>query len=404
MFDKMFENQSQWQKDVLANQEAGLANQEAMLGNQATQINTARLGNIINAAGFLKLHGDLRQIHGAVKEQTTAINQQTDVIEQMSRSLNEGLADVSSSIYKVESAIRDTAAIANNQRYAQWRDGTENGQLFHYEYRPAALSHLDRLVLLHKAWIVIVLQRVKREVEAYESWKDPRWREQGIRDGQMLERPALQPPPPQPRDAHMLEQRVEGPRPLMSDENKKTFGCLGIFMIPMMVIGMGVVFVEEPGLVLSALFGFLLLASPFLAYFFFRHKKRRSAESENLRRTHITENYRNAVSEWRNEQSLMMDQWERANAAARREAGARLSQRVGVDLNRDFSELWASEATLAHNRRLSELLSNALENPPARDELVSLERPMVNPSLPDQLRAQMQSVVDTQFPSPITGG
>lgn len=370
-----------WQQEVLSNQESSLANQEKMISQN-------RVSQMINIAGFYTVSRKLDAVNRSVGEVR-------DAIQDMQRRTDVQLTAMNSTLRQVENSIAHYGEIATHQRYAQWRDGNEVGQHFHYKYRPAARQLLLNYQSLSTIWMDLVLRAVKQEVDAFPSWKRSEWKSDSLTTGMYFDRPELPPTPTAPPQLKALEQPIpypESAKPLLQQKNTLQSGVkfiiwfFGLYLLslPILMVAFMVATIWNDavgtvvGIVLGAI-ALLLLVQLFQRRRRAKERQRAEIDAENARRRDYVDGFYAHVEGWKAHSNRLLASWELKNEEARQDAHRMLCERVGVELNTDFSDAWALPADTARVRMIAGVLASATERPPARDELPPLTELHINP-------------------------
>lgn len=364
-----------WQQDVLSNQEASLANQETMIEQN-------RVSQMINAAGFYTVGRKLDGVNRSVGEVR-------DAIQEMQQRIDVQFTAMNSTLRRVEDSISHYGEIATHQGYAQWR-ATPEGTFFHYTYRPDAQRLLLQYQSLSMIWTDLVLRAVKQEVDAFPSWKKDEWHSDALTTGVYYDRPVLPPAPATPPQLEALKQPLPTPKP----EHPLKYFIAGLVLFFLSGLP-GIVLSGLPGFVAPTLGLLLSLLLPLMSLFvipvlLFKVRRRRredksrrlaEIEAENHRRRDYVEGFNAHVERWKTYSNGLLASWENANTDAMGEAHRMLCERIGVDLSADFSDFWALPADTVRVRKIAATLASATERPPARDELPELSPLRVNPQI-----------------------
>lgn len=150
------------------------------------------------------------------------------------------------------------------------------------------------------------------------------------------------------------------------------------------------------GIGLAVGVGFLLAGGPHYR----RYKKRKT--SELLWREHLE-----AIDEIEERNQRVLDKWEKAfntelsrfqhqNEQAFETARDYIEQRMGIPMDGNLGEKWASVADRKRKEAVSQLVTNEVRRSPSRNDLISLKAFTRNQGLPGDLRAVAESLIELQ--------
>lgn len=374
--------------------------EENVMGSLRAQTELQRKGNRIARAQLavmaihgMNVHRHLDQLHGEMDEQTEALHAIDRQLQRQTRRHEELHEELMGGIDRQTAVLERSAEVAADQRFAQWRDGTEVGRKYFYEYRPAAKAYLAAYLRMSELWRAQVMLEVRRRLDDFDSWRRPEWLPGAPETGRFLAPPPRQlPADVDEDDLRPIRVPARPYREEISPRKKSVSGLLSLMAILMLSVFL--VSISE-GPFSEALFP--LIASCFFgaypAYLWWRWKEDRRAleewraeaqriEAENQRRAHLrmlAEQDRNAH-----------DRWMEMNRDCHRQMTVMLCEYLGMDLGADWSEEWATPQERALHETITAVIANEREKPPALTEHYAPGTLALQANMRDQLLHPLQ--------------
>lgn len=136
--------------------------QQVAQGEANLKLAKANLG--MNALQLMEMADMSAEISGRLD----AVNAN---LRQLSRKIDSQTRILGNAIDRNTAAVIHGTNLATSQRYAQWRDSTENGGFYHYTYVPQAQEYLRNVGERTQLWTIMVHQKINEAIKRLEPEK-----------------------------------------------------------------------------------------------------------------------------------------------------------------------------------------------------------------------------------------
>lgn len=346
--------------------------QQVAQGEANLKLAKANLG--MNALQLMEMADMSAEISGRLD----AVNAN---LRQLSRKIDSQTRILGNAIDRNTAAVIHGTNLATSQRYAQWRDSTENGGFYHYTYVPQAQEYLRNVGERTQLWTIMVHQKINEAIKRLEPEK-----QKAVRTGIYTPLPQFEPDAITPIEA---DPRLQGKIPTVksiSDEfrnRKKTFlealtSGIVVFLMCLLGINHGDfgMMVGDFGMMFVAVmsiftFGFMYLAGTSNDKSSSRKKAKKQLP---IRLEELKKNHQAQIDA---KNASILQAWEQKNNAAANVVIGELSEMLGFNpTDKRVFNSWSDFAHLQHAYRIKEFLIRSQEHFPARNELIDI--PVIN--------------------------
>lgn len=342
--------------------------QQVAQGEANLKLAKANLG--MNALQLMEMADMSAEISGRLD----AVNAN---LRQLSRKIDSQTRILGNAIDRNTAAVIHGTNLATSQRYAQWRDSTENGGFYHYTYVPQAQEYLRNVGERTQLWTIMVHQKINEAIKRLEPEK-----QKAVRTGIYTPLPQFEPDAITPIEA---DPRLQGKIPTvnsisgeLSNRKKIFLGCLllsiFLFLFALYVSNQesyGIIGIIAAAILSIFTFGFVYLEVALIDKVgnIKKAKKQLPIRLEELKKNHQAQiDAKNAS---------ILQAWEQKNNAAANVVIRELSEMLGFNpTDKRVFNSWSDFAHLQHAYRIKEFLIRSQEHFPARNELIDI--PVIN--------------------------
>lgn len=353
---------------------------QELLAQGARQERLDRAQLAIGSAAAIDNHIQLSGVKKGIAEQTAVLRGVDQAVRQANHRAGVRHEEMLSSLDDMKATISAGQETAANQRYAQWRDGTEMGKYYHYTWRKEALRYLENYTRATEVYRAAVLLRV---------------REANIHFTQQY-------PAPVNRADRLEPPRKNGPVDAVEIPRKKMmikWGCgavIGAYFASGALIALGSWLGGPIATFCYIATTFVILAGLFGVPIFNKIQHSRNvdyARSENMRRYNNQEQYNESVAEFNQIRTRLQREYERAASDWNVAMVNFVGQHCGVNITENWLENWTPVSERRRSRMISQIVSGARDNPPAHDDLIEIGTVVVDGEIPELYRDDVLSAL-----------
>ena len=386
-----------------------------MVDQQAATKRWAQAGAVASAGNLMATIHYGRQAH---RDQLRTHSLQEQTIQ--------GVEATNQQLHALRQDMNEANQVAKAQGYAQWRDGTENGSYFHYQYRPKAMALLEQRAELSERLQRAVQESQQKVIGEFPHWKHSDWKTDALGTGVFHEAPAPSSPPS--REEKSYGHKSFGTRDWVV---ATALGFVAFILVLVYLAGASVYtqFQEEQRVAdkyvalledvqtqpesperteqerdlnrqfqneLRTIEGDAAPNGPLMllplvvggGYLVLRKRGVDSYNSrETARRDQDNAEYAAQYQYWFDAEMARDEAWMKQNLQSGQQAQQDMVRMVGIDTRKKGWVLsWLDPQQSAQLDRVSEILRNAESNPPARDSLPELTELRWNPTFPERYK------------------